>query len=164
MEEGVCSLEVLPRLELWGGHQSRKPGKRRGSRFPGLPGRFSAPRGAAAERWHPCARAPRPPGSCTKLWAPEQAWCTGSCLVISRNPRRNASRANTCLAVIINSPAKEQIRPSWRNCGSRLTVPNFTAAAPNLTPAPSHHSRSSSLARPAGRLGLARHARLPRTL
>lgn len=146
-----------------------------GVKFPGAGRGGSPPSGtrslrnsglAKFQRLHPRPHNPGThPGAAQKSGCASEraAWgavvmspkSTGKCLRCKDMPFSNH----------LNSPAKGQILPSYRNCGSRLTAPNLRATAPNLTRAPSHHSHSSSprLTR-AGRLGLARHARLPSAL
>lgn len=115
---------------------------------------------------------PRPHEPCTHSRAARKsgcsshrAWHAGSCCVISPEP---TGKCLPCKGMPfrnnLNSPAKEQILPSYRSCSSPLTAPNLGAAAPNLTPAPTLLSHSSPRLTRAGELALARHARLPGAL
>lgn len=151
---------ITPSMALWKLTQSRKPGKDRAE--PSFRGwrAGSPPRGAPllrSSRWlrsRGCTRVRTSPAP-TNLGAAqkpgferERAWCSGSCFVISRDPRENISRAKKCPPVITLRPKSSRSFHFQRNCGSRLTAPNLTASTPNLTPAPSHRSHSVSRAHP----------------
>lgn len=112
------------------------------------------------------ARALHPLEGCTKIWVLEPPSVARGELLCNlpgthwkMSPVQGMPFRNN-----LNSPAKEQILPSYRSCSSPLTAPNLGAAAPNLTPAPTLLSHSSPRLTRAGELALARHARLPGAL
>lgn len=173
-------MEVSPYPELSGDFpHSCKPRKCCGEpSFRGGPGRFFAPRSAATKGTRGRLRAlggTRVPAS------PEPTW--GLHRNLGARARARASVAygelfcnlpeseGKCLPCK-DMPFRDHLKLSGQRADPSslqelrlvLTAPNLTAEAANLAPAPSHHSHSSppGLSRP-GRLGLARHARLPRT-
>lgn len=180
-EESGRNVEVLPRLELSAElTQSREPANPDRSQVSRAGREGSPPRGALPLRNSGLASLPglhpRPYQPRAWLRAAQKPGCKRASVARGElffNFPESTGKCLPCKAMPscgnLNAPVKVQILPSYGNCGSQLTAPNLTVAPPNLTPVPSHHSHSSSSSSSlgltlAGRLRLARHARLPRTL